>query len=160
MKREFVQIRISATEKQRLVRRATAAGMDLSAFLLAPYRRDLSARFVAVTTELPGASQPQLQYAELNDLVTSASGAELAALPSPRFATGDELSANLVAAMIELACCRCGCPPPTWTQLIPPMRVPYFASRLHSLRPHLLRASPAPFRARNLFVDTTIGGRV
>jgi hypothetical protein len=160
MKREFVQIRISAAEKQRLVRRATAAGMDLSGFLLAPHQRDLSARFLSVVAELPGAPQAQLQFAELNDLLTSASGAELRVLPSPRFATGDELSANLIAAMVELACCRCGCPPPAWTQLIPPMSVPYFASSLRSLRPHLLRASPAPFRARNLFVDTTLGGRV
>ena len=160
MKGEFLQVRISATEKQRLVQRATAAGMDLSGFLLAPHRRDLSAQFLAVADELPGAPQPQLQYAELNDLLTSASGTELGALPRPEFAPGDDLSANLIAAMIELACGRCGCPPPAWTQLIAPMTVPYFASALRSLRPHLLRASPTPFRARNLFVDTTLGGRV
>ena len=160
MKREFVQIRISAAEKQRLVRRATAAGMDLSGLLLAPHRRDVSAQFLAITAELPGTSQAQLQYAELNDLLTSASGVELGALPFPAFAPGDELSSNLIAAMIELASSRCSSPPPAWTQRIPPMSVPYFASALQSLRPHLLRASPTPFRARNLFVDTTLGGRV
>jgi hypothetical protein len=160
MKREFVQIRISAAEKQRLVRGATAAGMDLTGYLLAPHRRDLPARFGEVVAELPGSSQPQLQYAELNDLLTSASGAELEALPSPRFEPDDALSANLIAAMIELACARCSCAPPAWTQRIAPLPVPFFATTLRSLRPYLLRTSPTPFRARNLFVDTSLGGRV
>ena len=36
----------------------------------------------------------------------------------------------------------------------------WFASELKSLRLHLLTKSPAPFRRRNLFVDSTLGDRV
>jgi hypothetical protein len=160
MKSEFVQIRVSATEKQRLVRRAAAAGMDLSGFLLAPHRRDLSMQFLALTRELHRSQQPQVQYAELNDRLASATRAELAALPAPTFASGDEFSANLVAAMVEWACHRAGGAAPAWTERIPPLGVPYFATGIRALRTHLLRASPAPYRARNLFVDTALGGRV
>jgi hypothetical protein len=37
--------------------------------------------------------------------------------------------------------------------------VPFFATRLKSLRPHLLRTTPVAFRRRNIFADSTIGAR-
>ena len=37
---------------------------------------------------------------------------------------------------------------------------PEFGSQLQSLRLHLLTHSPPPFRRRNIFIDTSIGGQV
>jgi hypothetical protein len=37
---------------------------------------------------------------------------------------------------------------------------PVFGSELQSLRLYLLTHSPPPFRARNIFIDATLGDRV
>jgi hypothetical protein len=68
--------------------------------------------------------------------------------------------ANYVAAMVEQAAQRAGVSPPTWTAAISPLDRPYFAVDLPGLRLHLLRASPTPFKKRNLFVDAGLGNRV
>ena len=67
---------------------------------------------------------------------------------------------NYVAAMVEYACGRGGIPPPAWTRAIPPLARPEFGSSLESLRLHLLRSAPPPFRRRNLFIDASVGDRV
>jgi hypothetical protein len=41
-----------------------------------------------------------------------------------------------------------------------PLAEPVFASSLQSLRLHLLVLSPAPFRRRNIFIDSTLGARI
>ncbi len=67
---------------------------------------------------------------------------------------------NYVAAMVEVAAQAKAVPPPARVRSIPPLETPHFATQLKSLRPHLLRASPVPFKRRNLFVDATVGDRV
>jgi len=62
--------------------------------------------------------------------------------------------------MVEQATCRKGVRPPSWVNDVPPLESPLFASDLESLRAHLLRVSPIPFRRRNLFVDAAVGDRV
>jgi hypothetical protein len=62
--------------------------------------------------------------------------------------------------MVELAAVRHGQPAPGWTREATALSVPYFASELQSLRAYLLRASPPPFRSRNIFIDASIGDRV
>jgi hypothetical protein len=37
---------------------------------------------------------------------------------------------------------------------------PFFGSELRSLRHYLLTHSPAPFRSRNIFIDSTVGDRI
>ena len=68
--------------------------------------------------------------------------------------------ANYVAAMVEYACAARGVDAPQWTREIAPVTHPVFATGLASLRLHLLSHSPPPFRRRNLFVDTAVGGQV
>jgi len=65
-----------------------------------------------------------------------------------------------VAAMVEHAAAMKGSSVPPWARDTPALSMPYFASRLQGLRLHLLSASPASFRRRNLFVDASIGDRV
>ena len=68
--------------------------------------------------------------------------------------------ANYAAAMIEYACAKRSIGVPEWTRTVAPLATPIFGSRLQSLRLHLLAHSPPPFRRRNIFIDTTVGGRV
>jgi hypothetical protein len=77
--------------------------------------------------------------------------------PSVRLAP---FAANYVAALIEQACCRHELAVPNWVSSVAPLDVPVFASELESLRLHLLTASPAAFRRRNLFVDASLGAQV
>lgn len=68
--------------------------------------------------------------------------------------------ANYAAAMIEYACARNNVAAPGWTRAIAPLATPVFGSQLESLRLHLLVSSPPPFRSRNIYIDTSVGGRV
>jgi hypothetical protein len=67
---------------------------------------------------------------------------------SPRFAL-----AELNSLLADLAI-------PEWTRSIAPLAEPVFGSELQSLRLYLLTHSPPPFRARNIFIDATLGDRV
>lgn len=100
-------------------------------------------------------------YAELHDLLMSLSTPELQrAIGERPFAPLSPDVENYVAAMIEEACTRRRIGVPGWVRAIPPLGTPAFASGLASLRLHLLASSPPSFKRRNIFVDTTLGGRV
>ena len=100
-------------------------------------------------------------FAELNDLLTRLNSEELpqAIAVAPPAWLSAELS-NYWAAMVEHACAARQILPPRWTLAIAPLKDPMFGSSLESLRLHLLANSPPAFRRRNIFIDTTIGGRV
>ena len=103
--------------------------------------------------------QPAYILAEMNDLLTSASGAQIEGLSAPAIA--DPYLANDVAAMVEQAAhLRGGVRPPLWTSGVAPLAQPVFATPWMVLRAHLLLESPVPFRRRNIFIDSTIGDRV
>jgi hypothetical protein len=102
--------------------------------------------------------KPAFVLAELNDLLTAASGEEIGLLESP--AIDDSYRANYVAAMVELAAHRRRALPPVCTASIAPLSEPRFAAPRMSLRAHLLVSSPVPFRRRNIFIDSSLRGRV
>jgi hypothetical protein len=60
--------------------------------------------------------------------------------------------------MVELAAHQKGVVPPAWVREVPPLDEPHFATPLEGLR--LLRASPVPFKRRNIFIDSSVGDRV
>jgi len=68
--------------------------------------------------------------------------------------------ANYIAAMVEYACAKHRIAVPAWTRSIAPLADPVFGSELKGLRHYLLTHSPAPFRSRNIFIDSTVGDRV
>ena len=68
--------------------------------------------------------------------------------------------ANYLCGMVEYAAGLKGVRPPCWTADVAPLRNPWFGTDLKSLRLHLLTNSPAPFRRRNIFIDSSIGTRV
>ena len=103
----------------------------------------------------------KLILAQVHDLLHEVTPAEfdlMVALP-PAAVLSDYL-ANYIAAMIEYTAVQKKRKAPRWTRMVPPLSEPVFVSDLKSLRLYLLTHSPPPFRRRNLFVDTTIGGRV
>jgi hypothetical protein len=155
-----IQIRVSSQAKAELVRRARAAGMDLTGWMLARLLPDESVRLRALVRDLGTGEDPSFVLAELNSFLSSLGAGGLnAALELPPDSRLDDLRANQLAAMIETAAARFGVRPPRWVEEIPPLRTPWFASTLTSLRVHLLTRSPPAFRRRNRFVDSTLGDR-
>ena len=158
-----LQIRVSAREKARLKRLAAAAGMDVSAYVMARALPPRGARVEALLRALAAADEDSRSYvlADLNDLLAELTPAEFAdVLAEADVRPLGPYLRNYVAAMIELAAYHAGVPPPAWTAAVEPLEEPRFATPLAALRPHLLRAAPVPFKRRNIFVDASIGDRV
>jgi len=69
-----------------------------------------------------------------------------------RVARGEMLDAYLQALAVYLAA-QLNADPPEWTRPALQLPEPWFASPGMAIRNYLLLSSPAPFRARNLFID-------
>ncbi len=161
-KSRHIQIRVTPRQKAALKRLATAAGQDVSSYVLARALPAAPQRFEELLSLLAADDdEPRYALAELNDLLTGLARGELGeAVAQAEVARLSPWLANYVAAMVEQACYIKGAAPPAWPVRIAPLETPWFAAPLKSVRLHLLRASPIAFRRRNLFVDATIGARV
>jgi uncharacterized protein (DUF1778 family) len=160
-KSEHVQIRVTPRQKATLKRLAAAAGQDVSGYVLARALPATRIRFEELVGLLVEEGERRYALAALNDLLSAAAGDELVEAVAQADVGGlPALLQNYVAAMVEQACYLRGVRPPSWTAGIVPLAVPYFAAPLKSLRLHLLRASPVPFKRRNIFVDAAVGDRV
>lgn len=161
-KAEQLQIRVSAAEKAAIQQAAARSGMSVSAYLLSRVLSVSAAQFqnAVAACASPGA-ESRYALAELNAFLTALSAAELpAAVGVSPTCTLNPFLANYVAAMVEVVCARHMTPPPAWIRSIPPLTEPSFGSALQNLRLHLLTHSPAPFRRRNIFIDSTLGAQV
>jgi uncharacterized protein (DUF1778 family) len=160
-KSQQLQIRVTPNQKKTLKRLASAAGLDLSSYVLARALPPARLRFEAILDRLHDDVDFRYALAELNDFLSKLSAGELSeAVAHADAARLSPFLGNYVAAMVEQAAHLKRISPPPWTAGIEPLGCPYFAAPLARLRPHLLRASPVPFKRRNLFVDATIGDRV
>lgn len=123
---------------------------------------DTQLRFARLLKVLRDDDRPGFVLAELNDLLSGLTSEELCGAVEHADLTGlTPYFRNYVAAMVELAAHRRDVPPPAWVRGVEPMEMePHFATPLVSLRLHLLRASPVPFKRRNIFIDSSIGDRV
>lgn len=118
-------------------------------------------RFRELSGDVDDRVSGRFSLAELNTFLTGLSRLELRpAVSTPPPATLSAYSSNYVAAMVEYVCGRRDIDPPAWTRSIEVLPEPQFGTALQSLRLHLLTCSPPPFRRRNIFVDTSIGGQV
>ncbi len=156
-----LQIRVSAQQKAAIRDAARRAGMDMSTYVLGRVLPAAARRFheAVLACAVPG--NERFALAELNSL--------LAALPAAalREATAElparwpsQFIAAYVAAMVERVSEARHVAPAPWTATVGALIEPYFASELPSLRLYLLMNSPAPFRRRNLFIDSSVGQRV
>ena len=155
-----LQIRVSKREKLAIQGAAKRAGVDMSTYVLSRVLSAPAHRFQALIEATAGPA-PSFALAELNSLLSKLSTGELRdAVANWPLITLTPYLANYVAAMVEYACGRRGVAPPAWTRSIVPLADPIFATTLQSLRLHLLIRSPAPFRRRNIFIDSTLGARL
>lgn len=156
-----LQLRVSKAEKSAIRHAARRAGMDMSAYVLSRVLPPPAAAFQEAVTALTGPGETSFALAEINSLLSGLTAAELgqAVAAGPEAALSPFL-ANYVAAMTETACKMHGVPLPAWTRRTEPLPEPVFGSGLPSLRLYLLTHSPAPFRRRNIFIDSSLGEQV
>lgn len=122
---------------------------------------DARMRFAQILKELRADDRPSFALAELNDYLSGLTSGVLCSAVEHADLTGlTPYLRNYVAAMVELAAHRRDVPPPVWVRDVEPLTEPRFATPLAGLRLHLLRASPVPFKRRNIFIDSSIGDRV
>jgi mobilization protein NikA len=160
-KSEQLQIRVSRPEKALIQRAATQAGMDMSAYVRSRVLPIPATQFRVCVEACAGAELPRFALAELNSLLWGFMTAELRdAIAAPPPAGLTPFVLNYVTAMVEYACAARSVALPAWTHAVVPLAEPVFTTSLQSLRLHLLSRSPPPFRARNIFIDATLGDRV
>jgi len=157
-----LQIRVSPAQKAAIARLARQAGQDMSSFVLARVLPPAGAQFAHRVAECVPGKDVRFALAALNMFLASQPAAALAEAVAqrPDRWPADPVTANRIAAMVELACARHGLRPPAWLADIEPLETPVFDSALKGLRLHLLSHAPPPFRRRNLFVDASVGDQV
>ena len=156
-----LQIRVSPREKRKIEARAKRAGLPVSAWVLQRLLPRAEQEFERLWQRLAHEADPAFAYAALNDFLSAMTADEFAAAVAERPPTAiDPERLNYLAAMIEQTACLLRISPPDWTRAVPPLDRPVFGSALESLRLHLLINALPPFRRRNLFFDTSVGGRV
>jgi hypothetical protein len=160
-KTSHLQVRVTREEKTAIQDAARRARMDMSAYVLGRVLAASSAHFAECVTACAAGANPSYALAELNSFLTGLTPQEFRdAVAHPLPAKLTPFVANYVAAMVEFGSARCGIAEPAWTREIPPLAEPFFGTALQSLRLHLLTHAPAAFRARNIFIDATLGDRV
>lgn len=159
-KTQHLQIRVTPEQKAALQRQARAAGYDLSGYVLARLVPPRADRFAGLLGELASGDH-RFVLAELNDFLAGCPPALFAAAvtEAPLSRLSPYLQ-NYVAAMVEQAAALKGVSPPAWTREVVALTLPHFVTPMASLRAHLLRSAPVPFKRRNIFVDSAIGARV
>ena len=160
-KSEHLQIRLTARQKALLKRAATAAGQDVSTYVLLRAIPPARIRFAQLLALLADTAEHRNVLAELNDFLVALAPAELRdALVDADLGSLSDFLKNYVAAMVEQASHLAAVQAPAWTMRVAPLETPWFATSMKSLRLHLLHASPVPFKRRNIFVDAAVGSRV
>lgn len=156
-----LQIRVSPTQKARLKASAQRAGQDLSSYVLSKALPDDGERIARHINAVKGEAERSYALAALHDWLTGAREAEFTSTSEGLDVSELEpLWQNYIAALFEQAANRKSVPPPKWVAEVRPLKEPWFAVPFASLRPHLIKSAPVPFKRRNIFVDTGLGSRV
>lgn len=155
-----LQIRVTATEKAAIKRRARNAGLDVSAYVLARALPDLDGRVAGIVAALRDDCNLSFALAEFQDLLAELAPMDFgAALERVDVRGLTPYVQNYVAAMVEQAASAAGAAAPAWTRDIAPLDAPYFATLLRSARLYLLCVTPVAFRRRNIFTESRLGDR-
>lgn len=161
MKDSQLQIRVSRQQKLAIKRAAARSGQDISSWVLSRCLSEARRTFEQIIATFAATSEPTYLIAELNDFLSGLKPNDFAdAVSTGLPGNFDTALANRIAAMVEYAAHKKNVAPPRWTTSIPPSPYPVFDTELQSLRMHLLLNTPAIFKRRNLFLDSSIGDRV
>lgn len=157
-KTQQLQIRVSAAQKALLKRRAAAAGLDVSTFVLRRVLVDTEAQLEDLLVALAAEREPRATLARVGGLLASLDSASFRdltmALDVSRLTAFHQ---NYLAAMIEHRSSQLGMAAPAWTLRVPVLDEPYFPAGTDRLRPYLMREAPVVYKRRNLFVDAGVG---
>lgn len=160
-KSEQLQIRVTPREKAMIRRRADAAGVDVSTYVLSRALPGSSDRFADIVDAIRNEPDYRYALASLNDFLALLAPLEFAAAVGSVSLRGlSPLLQNYVAAMVEHAGMQRRVPAPAWVRDVESLEEPYFGAPLRSLRSYLLQVSPVAFKRRNIFIDASIGSRV
>lgn len=160
-KSQQLQIRIAPAQKAALRRLARAAGVDVSSYVLLRLLPPEQGRFAGLLRRLTEEADRRFALAELHDILRFCAPAQFPeAVAMADLRDLPPWLQSYVAAMVEQAAEQKGLAPPAWVREVTPLEEPHFATPLRSLRLHLLAASPAAFKRRNIFVDAGVGARV
>ena len=155
-----LQVRVTPAEKAAIARAARRAGVGMSEYVLSRALPNQAVQWQGWLRKLVRSDGAKIVLAGLSTWLAGLGAGELpGAIDAAPHGLSD-FHANYVAAMAEHLCAARGVDAPRWTLAVAPLARPVFASDLKSLRLHLLAHSPAPFRRRNLFVDSVVGGQV
>lgn len=153
---EQLQIRLTPGEKAALKRRASAAGQDVSAYVLACALPHTPARLLAAIEALHVDTDRRFALAELSDALSELAPTEFgSAVDAVDVRTLGPLLQNYVAAMVERAAAEKEVPVPAWTRDVEPLTGPHFSTSLADVRLYLLRTTPLAFKRRNIFTDAS-----
>lgn len=153
---EQLQIRLTPGEKAALKRRASAAGQDVSAYVLACALPQAPGRLLSAIEALHEDADRRFALAELSDALAELAPTEFgAALDTVDIRPLGAFLQNYVAAMVEQAAVEKRVPAPAWTREVEPLAGPHFSTSLTSVRLYLLRVTPLAFKRRNIFTDAS-----
>lgn len=160
-KSQHLQIRVTPTQKAALKQAARRGGLGVSAYVLSRALPSAQHRFLELVRALEDGEERRFALAEINELLSILSGPEfLEAVSQAPLGNLAPYWQNYLAALVEQAAHQKRIPPPGWLGEVTPLEEPHFVGALSSLRLHLLRAAPVPFRRRNIFVDAAVGDRI
>ena len=163
MKSEYIQIRVSEHEKKTIKTAAYEAGLDMSAYILGHLDIDLTSQWESLLANLQGSKSEDLHYpwAAIIDFLTPLNANQFQHLfqSAHKWALSPE-NLNYLAATVERKALNLGISAPKWLLDIPPCANPYFADETPKLKLYLLLHGDPVFRRRNIFIDSSIGGRI
>ena len=163
MKTQQLQIRVTPEQKAKLKLLAKGSGQGVSTYVLSRALPEAQMLFDEIVRSLRDGVDQRFKLAELNDFLSSLSRTQLmgavCAAPEGLWQL-PPLIRNYVTAMVEQVAHQRKAAAPPWVRDVPPLDEPHFATPLKSLRLHLLRAAPVPFKRRNIYVDSAVGDRV
>lgn len=137
--------------------------MDISAYLLSKAGLDLRAKWDGLAGDLERADDEKISYvwAAIIDFLTPLSRQDFQDLfaNEPAWSLSD-FKENYLVGLIERVAQNLNIPAPNWALDVNPLADPYFPEEHPKLRVYLMLHGDPIFRRRNIFIDSSIGGRV
>lgn len=152
-----LQIRVSPDQKAALKRLAADAGQSVSAYVLSTVLPASQVEFGHKVRAIRSAADRREAIIELHRYLAALSpGAFTATVREVDMDGFPGILQNQLAALVEDEARVRGAPAPPWVAAIDEPDNPHFAWDLRSLRPHLLRQTPAAYKRRNVYADIPV----